>query len=365
MIMERAVLRVGIVKSVRGRTIEVVVDKMKNVPHLLYNGSLIKNVSVGSYIKINKGFERIIGIIEAEEITEDKAEEKKDYKHETNKIVRVLKVKIVGFLEGGKFNQGVKDLPLIDNICYILTKEEYDRVHNFVDEEDKPIEIGHLSSELTKEINVGVNSLFASHIGIFGNTGSGKSYTLASLYHKLFDKYGSQSRFKENAKFLLIDFNGEYLKEDLKEDEVDKVIWDSDKSTYSLSTDSKKGKDKLKISHKTIYDETFWSILLQATEKTQMPFIASALHSNYLIEKLKSREGLIDLIKSTNNLITVNITPNQEKNFVVTFLDEISKFGLEDNIKGLNDLKSFYAENLNFFADKKDRRYYCCIDNVT
>src|SRR5699024_1133923 len=185
--MDRAVLRVGVVKSVKGRTIEVVVDKMKNVPHLLYNGTLIKNVSVGSYIKISKGFERIIGMNEAEEITEDKTEERKDYKHETYKIVRVLKVKIVGFLEGENFNQGVKDLPLIDNICYILTKEEYDRVHNFVDDkEDEPIEIGHLTSELTKEINVGVNSLFASHIGIFGNTGSGKSYSLASIYHSLF-----------------------------------------------------------------------------------------------------------------------------------------------------------------------------------
>src|SRR5690554_6764862 len=66
------VLRIGIVFSVKGRSIEILVDKTKNVPHLLFNGELIRNVSVGSYIKINKGFERIIGIIESETIKEDK-----------------------------------------------------------------------------------------------------------------------------------------------------------------------------------------------------------------------------------------------------------------------------------------------------
>lgn len=364
-----AVLHIGNVESVRGRIVEIRVSKSKNSPHLLYNGQIIKGISVGNYVKICKGFEELIGKVDEEYITEDKLISQKEYKQGKAKIKRILRLSLIGYFENSSFKQGVKELPLIENEAFLLTEVEINKVHNFIKEIDgkldDKLEIGVLSNETGTPIGIGINSLFASHIGIFGNTGSGKSYTLASLYHKLFYRYRNQSKFKENAKFLLIDFNGEYLKEDLKEDEVDKVIWDSDKSTYSLSTDSKKGKDKLKISHKTIYDETFWSILLQATEKTQMPFIASALHSNYLIGKLKSKEGLIDLIKSTIKLITVNITPNQEKNFVETFLDEISKFGLEDNIKGLNELKSFYAENLNFFADKKDRRYYCCIDNVT
>lgn len=268
--MERTILRIGVVKSVRGRTIEVVVDKMKNVPHLLYNGSLIKNVSVGSYIKINKGFERIIGFIEAEEITEDKTEEKKNYKHETNKIVRVLKVKIVGFLERERFNQGVKDLPLIDNICYILTKEEYDRIHDFVDsDQDEPIKIGHLASELTKEINVGVNSLFASHIGIFGNTGSGKSYSLASIYNSLFEKFGGNTGFQEHSKFLLIDFNGEYIENEKGKD----VIYDKKhKIVYDVPN------QKIKLKKSTFEDVEILSLILDATDKTQKPFIKSCFN---------------------------------------------------------------------------------------
>src|SRR5690606_17422222 len=157
------------------------------------------------YIKINKGFERIVGVIESEFITEDKSVDlSKDYKQEKEKIKRVLQVKLVGFFEDDGFCQGIKELPLIDNKCYILTKNEYDRVHSFTNPDEDKINIGVLASETSKEIEIGVNNLFASHIGVFGNTGSGKSYSLASLYHSLFSKYGSNSGFKKNAKFLLI-----------------------------------------------------------------------------------------------------------------------------------------------------------------
>ncbi|SKB64559.1 hypothetical protein SAMN05660477_00468 [Soonwooa buanensis] len=360
------VLRVGIVFSVRGRSVEILVDKTKNVPQLLFDGELIRNVSVGSYIKINKGFERIIGIIESETIKEDKLFEiENNYNQEKEKIQRVLQVKIIGYLENNSFEQGVKELPLIDNVCYILTKKEYDQVHAFIKNGDTPITIGTLASEKSKEISLGVNSLFASHIGIFGNTGSGKSYSLASLYHSLFKKYQNNSEFKKNAKFLLIDFNGEYINEDINSDEEDITIFNINKARFNLSTDSEDTLNKLPISSETINDHTFWSILLQATEKTQMPFIQSALSSFYLKDKLKSEEGLKDSIKSTLKLITTSITPNQEKNLVETFLDELQKFGLDLIITGIDTLKSYYSENLNFFAAKEDRRYYCIIDGQT
>ena len=206
----KEVLRVGKVISVKGRTIEVLVDKTKNNSHLLFEGQLVRNVSVGSYVKITKGFEQLIGKIESEFVVEDKAFSQSLYKKESYKIKRTLSISLVGYFETNSFEQGVKELPLIDNECFILTKVEYDRVHSFVKDDEDKINIGFLSSETSKEIELSVNSLFASHIGIFGNTGSGKSYSLASLYHSLFKKYENNTKFKKNAKFLLIDFNGEY-----------------------------------------------------------------------------------------------------------------------------------------------------------
>lgn len=360
-----SVLHIGNVESVRGRIIEIKVHKSKNASHLLFNGQIIKGVSVGSYVKVCKGFEELIGKIDEEFITEDKIISQKSYKQEKERIRRVLRVSLIGYFENSVFKQGVKELPLLDNEAFLLEAVEFSRVHNFIKningKPDTELNIGVLSNETGMPIGIGVNSLFASHIGIFGNTGSGKSYTLASLYHKLFKKYAANSGFKENAKFLLVDFNGEYINGDLNDDEIDTVIWSSQKSIYDLSTDSSGSKNKLTLSKATVYDQTFWSIILQATEKTQMPFIQSALSSKFLKENLQTNSGILALIKSTIKLITTNITPNQEKNLVEAFLDELTKFKLDKAIKGVDDLKRFYSENLNFYAGKDDRRYYSTI----
>jgi len=69
---------------------------------------------------------------------------------------------------------------------FLLERDEFKDVHDFVKKGDEPLVIGALTHENGQEISVGVNDLFASHIGIFGNTGSGKSYTLAKIYRELF-----------------------------------------------------------------------------------------------------------------------------------------------------------------------------------
>lgn len=364
------ILKIGKVTSVKGRHIEISVDKSKNAPHLLFNGKIIKNVSVGGYIKICKGFEDLIGKIDGEYISEDKAYSQKGYGHEKDKIRRVLNVSLLGYFEKSLFRQGIKELPLIDNECFLLTQEEFDDVHNFIKtingKRDEPIQIGSLANEKGKKIQIGVNSLFASHIGIFGNTGSGKSYTLAGLYHRLFSNFQGNSGFVNNARFLFIDFNGEYANQDIKEGESDDIITEMKfKTVYHLSTGEAGSKTKLIIDTKNMYNASFWSILLQATEKTQSPFIVSSFNSTYVLSKVSSSEGILDLIKSTLKLITTHITVNQEKNMAESFLDELGKFDCNKVITGLDNLKRFFSENVNFYGGKDDRRYYCRYEGVT
>ena len=64
-------------------------------------------------------------------------------------------------------------MPLIDNECYLLEREEFNKVHDFIRKGDEPLTIGTLTLEKGQKIQIGIDSLFASHIGIFGNTGSG------------------------------------------------------------------------------------------------------------------------------------------------------------------------------------------------
>src|ERR1035437_489989 len=251
-ISEDAIFKIGKVISVDGRTVTIKVDKSKNTSHLLYKGELLKNISVGGYIKIAKGFTRILGKVEGEFTNEDKQYGNKDYSNEKDKVNRVLSISLLGFFRGNTFERGIKEMPLIDNECYLLHKREFDQVHNFVKKGDDSLVVGTLSLEEGQEIRLGVNGLFASHIGIFGNTGSGKSYTLAKLYRELFKKYKDNKKFIEKANFFLIDFNGEYVNSTGKNDNT--IIDQKYKRIYRLSTRSKKGLDKFPLTANVLND---------------------------------------------------------------------------------------------------------------
>lgn len=313
----KEVLRVGKVVSVRGRTIEVLVDKTKNNSHLLFEGQLVRNVSVGSYVKITKGFEQLVGKIESEFVVEDKAYSQSLYKKESDKVKRTLSISLVGYFETNSFEQGIKELPLIDNECFILTKLEYDRVHAFVKDGEDKINIGVLSSETSKEIELSVNSLFASHIGIFGNTGSGKSYSLASLYHSLFKRYQKNSEFKKNAKFLLIDFNGEYSG-------LSSII--EAKQVYKLDTGKQtsqnRNSERLPIKEDVIINYEILSILSNATDKTQRPFIKRVVK---LYKQISLAEDPLNYFRNSFKKILFNVLKMADKQKAYQLIDHIEK----------------------------------------
>ncbi len=345
------VLRVGKVVSVKGRTVQVLVDKSKNGSHLLFNGELIKNISVGSYIKIAKGFESFIGKIEGEYITEDKVYQDKSYWNEKDKIKRILSIKLLGYIEKGKFKQGVKELPLIDNECYLVSQPEFQKIHYFLKEIngklDEEIEIGSLANEKGKKVVLGINSLFASHIGIFGNTGSGKSYSLASIYFQLFKKYKDKIGFNDNAKFIIIDFNGEYLR--VEDDNI--IVGSKYKNTYNLST-RRGGLDKFPISEQEINDNDFWSIFLTATEKTQKPFLKRALANDYYYSRFDKLENFKWCI---TNMIHDLIIKEVDKSDILQFLNELSNAVGGDYV--IDSMQDNYKDNLHWH-NRDDTYYY-------
>ena len=310
-----SIFKVGKVISVEGRTIKVEVDKTKNSAHLLYQGKLLRNISVNGYVKITKGFTRIIGKVEGEFIVEDKKYSGKNYTSEKQKIKRILQVSLLGFFSAKGFERGIKELPLINNECFLLDLPEFEDVHNFVKKDDDPLTVGTLTHENNQEINVGVNDLFASHIGIFGNTGSGKSYTLAKIYRELFLKYIENKSFRDNAKFFFIDFNGEYVNDNA-------IINKAYKNVYSLNT--RKEEDKFPISEEQISDYNFWSLVLEATEKTQKPFLKRAIENDFLTQRIQDGDSLIQFVKS---LVLKIIDKNDDNVNIAQIIDLLSQLG--------------------------------------
>lgn len=292
--LKDSIFRIGEVYAVRGREITVKVDHNKNLSHILYQGELIKNVSVGSYLKIKKGFCRLVAKVESEMLCENKQLDDKSYHSHQEALSRQLIVKVIGYFENGKYFKGIKEVPLIGDGCFLLDNDEFARIHKFASPNDITLNIGHLLTDENIPIEISIDKLFASHIGIFGNTGSGKSHTLASIYRKLYDVMGHFANFQKNARFVLFDFNGEYS--------GDEIIT-MHKQVYKIDTRGDKG-DRLPLRKEDLYNPELLSILCSASEKTQQPFIRRTLKLLSSIEEADNEEryvrGIIKkLIKGT------------------------------------------------------------------
>ncbi|QCR33720.1 ATP-binding protein [Lysinibacillus sp. SGAir0095] len=270
-------LEVGSVIEVRGTRVKVQVYKELNHSSFIYEGEVINNISVNSFIIIKKGLLKLVGKIDAEYIEDlinNKKSQEKDYRYNKGTISKLLEVQILGYLDKKFFNNGVKHLPMIGNLVYIPRREEILDIYagNRTSGNNNNENTFSIGKSIHEDISVDfpVNSFFASHMGIFGNTGSGKSNTLTKLYFELFKTVGV-SYIKRASSFHLIDFNGEYAHKGVFGLEQNEV------SIVNLSTNEEHGEGRLKITSEYFYTPEVLSVLFSAKEQTQKPFIKRLL----------------------------------------------------------------------------------------
>jgi hypothetical protein len=260
-----AALRVGEVAGVTGRKIFIVVDSDKNLSELFFDGDVLRNIAVGSYIDIRKGFLSLIGKVEGENAQVD---ERKSSVFIRLDRKRQLTVSLVGFLDHkGRFFGGTKELPLVGNEAFLLTKEQVHQIHNLV---RSGVALDVAQSEYEGyDIALPVDGLMNSHVAIFGNTGSGKSNTLAMLYQEFIAKMRARNAdaFEANSRVLLFDFNNEY---------VGANCLTAHKRVIRVTTRNDNG-DKIPLGAGGFNDIEIVSILADATEKTQKPFLKRVL----------------------------------------------------------------------------------------
>ncbi len=260
-------LKIGEVCEVQGKTIRAGVYSDKNTEYLNHKGTVLKNVGIGSLVLVRKGFNNIIGKVEGEYTRDVSAD--RTYAQMGNSIKRIISIGVLGSLNQDRFVHGLTELPLIGNFVYILEEEVISKIFSF-NTPAQTVRLGMIIGHDDYPFEIGVQDLACSHIGIFGNTGSGKSNTLAKLYNEIISKYNNNQAFKKNAKFIVFDFNNEY----------GSVFTDA--NVYSLSTRKTEEEDvdfltgeiyRYPIVMDDMINPDFWAIILEATEKTQKPFI--------------------------------------------------------------------------------------------
>jgi hypothetical protein len=214
-------LRIGTVTAVRGRRIEITVDVDKNDSSLIFQGEIISNVSIGSFLIVRRGYAHLAVQVEEEELIENNAWENSTYQRDVDRNTRILKTTLLGEFQTDtsispfqtRFVSGSQTSPLIGNIAYVASAEQASKIYTSSSAPGTQITIGHLATNSSIPINLDINTFFSSHIGIFGDTGSGKSYSLSKIYTQLFESLRHVSDHRErlsSTRFIIFDYTGEY-----------------------------------------------------------------------------------------------------------------------------------------------------------
>lgn len=268
-------IQVGEVIAVNGVKITLKIDDDSSKETLFYAGEKYKGVSIREYISIQRGFRDIICIVEGEYLDESRVES------DGRKVgyIRKVDARPIGYFHRKEFKQGIKYMPMIRDPAFLLQEEKIAEI--FGRYATDSFTVGRM---LKEDIPIGLpwQRLFNSHIGIFGNTGSGKSNTLTKLYTVLFEQKAAV--IGDKSKFVILDFNGEYTN--------DQMAPAASKIVYQLSTQgltSNGGGQAAQLAKFPLHKSEFWdaetlALLFQATQNTQKPFL------NRLIEGRRKYE---------------------------------------------------------------------------
>ena len=191
---------------------------------------------------------------------------------------RQIYLNLIGEIVGDKFCFGVSKMPLIFSTVYMISQKELITMLEVGEEERRVSEetdstrkilltIGKSVVFPDYEVKVNIDKFFGFHFAVFGNTGSGKSNTIAKILQNIFEK---QNYSAKGAKFVIIDSNGEYNKAFSKLNELNSNI------KHSLLSTDEVCEKKFEIPVWALSADD-WATLLHASEKTQIPVLKRAI----------------------------------------------------------------------------------------
>ncbi|MCB5100672.1 ATP-binding protein [Streptococcus mutans] len=267
------VKKLGVIVGVDGDISQVGMYQMSNDSEFLWYGDVLNGSKIGAFLTIVQNDIRLIATVVTEKIIDQQNTIRStefDNRYSNNSINRIVHIKTKGVIENKKFQITSQFVPMIGNEVTLTTLEDLKAIYG-VGANNDVISIGKSILE-GQTVPLSINKIFTSHIGVFGNTGSGKSNTLHKLYLELFrSKY--RNEILKKSQFFVIDFNGEYTSDNSFE-----VNPAEGKKVFNINTRTENS-DKIPVTTDYLFDPDILSILFGATSATQVPFLRKALQT--------------------------------------------------------------------------------------
>jgi hypothetical protein len=179
-----------------------------------------------------------------------------------------------------EFRRGVEAYPSVGDPVILPTQDQLRAIVESGD--NRRVKIGISPLAANAEVRVDPDRLFGRHLAVLGNTGSGKSCSVAGLIRWSMDAAKKvRGGTEPNARFIVLDPNGEYAN-----------TFKSMGKVRIFAVESSEGIEQLQVPL-WFWNSAEWSAFTQASAKTQRPTLIQALRS--------VRDGTID----------TNLTPSR------------------------------------------------------
>jgi uncharacterized protein len=275
-------MKIGKIISIEYNQFKVKLFHSSKTSTVSINGDVYYFGNIGSFLKAENSKGDFI-ICEVIAILDYNAENK-SYSNYNLDSSRELIIKPIGTLtKSEEFKMGVGIFPSIYSDVLIVTKSD---IHNILSDHldyeneqvsinndiHKTINLGLSKNMIDYKVGVNINRLFNIHTAVLGNSGSGKSNTIA---HILQEVYRKENNSAIGAKTILFDVNGEY-----KSALQSSLSSSTECVCYKPNIIESDGNIELPLPYYLLtLDE--WLAFLLASERTQKPFWDKVLQESF------------------------------------------------------------------------------------
>lgn len=255
--------------------------------------------------------------------------------------LRKLSVSPLGILkeEDGRFEieRGVYNYPSVGDVVVVPNQDQLRAIVQNKDAYAK-VKIGISPMAANASVYVSPDRVFGRHVAILGNTGSGKSCSVAGLIRWSLEQAKSElpEGKKLNSRFIILDPNGEY-------GEAFQGLGTVRRFQVLLNEPASEGIQQLKVPS-WMWNSYEWSSIAQASGKTQRPLLRQTLRE---IRNSGATDQGLELLKPKRFLISILISlQNFERQGVSAIAAWPGKNNLYDTLQSAKDSLTVFLTNL-------------------
>ncbi|KAB0587664.1 MULTISPECIES: ATP-binding protein [Edwardsiella] len=196
--------------------------------------------------------------------------------------------------EGFKFTRGTDVFPSVGDSVLLPTDRQLRSIIESGD--NRRVKIGDSPLANNAEIKVDPDRLFGRHIAVLGNTGSGKSCSVAGLIQWSLDAVLQQEK-TPNARFIILDPNGEYSRAFGPESKYKGKL-------LRVEAHTSNGEIDLKVPS-WLWNSSEWAAFTQASSKVQLPLLRRTLRA--MRNEILSEDDVTIQVKHFCGILLISI----------------------------------------------------------